>query len=52
MKLLFDTYVWLWWLTAPERLGSYTRKEVSNPTNAVYLSAAGSWPYPFLICTH
>ena len=43
MKLLLDTHVWLWWLTDPERLGSYTRKEVSNPSNAVYLSAASSW---------
>jgi PIN domain nuclease of toxin-antitoxin system len=43
VKLLLDTHVWLWWLAEPERLGSQARKEVGNPSNAVYLSAASSW---------
>lgn len=43
MKLLLDTHVWLWWLTAPEKLGDQTREYLADSGNELYLSAATSW---------
>ena len=43
MKLLLDTHVWLWWNTEPERLAPGTRRQIENPRNAVFLSAASVW---------
>lgn len=42
MKLLLDTHVWLWMLTAPERLAD-ARPLVEDPDTSVLLSAASSW---------
>lgn len=43
MKLLLDTHVWLWWNSDPERLAPSARKQIENPRNAVFLSAASVW---------
>lgn len=43
MKLLLDTHVWLWWLTAPEKLGDRTREYLADSGNELFLSAATSW---------
>lgn len=43
MRLLLDTHVWLWMLTAPERLGSDTTSLVAGRTHDLILSAATSW---------
>ena len=43
MRLLLDTHVWLWWNTEPERLSSAVLKQVADPRNEVFLSAASIW---------
>jgi PIN domain nuclease of toxin-antitoxin system len=43
VKLLLDTHVWLWWNTEPERLAPAALKQIENPRNAVFLSAASVW---------
>ena len=42
MKALLDTHVWLWMLTAPERLGPQ-RPVVEDAGNRLLLSAASTW---------
>lgn len=43
MRVLLDTHVWLWMLTAPERLGHAAHQLVEDVGNALLLSAASSW---------
>ena len=43
MKFLLDTHVWLWWNTAPERLAAKARRQIGDPHNEVFLSAASVW---------
>lgn len=43
MKLLLDTHVWLWWNTEPERLAPGFVRQIENPRNEVFLSAASIW---------
>ena len=43
MRLLLDTHVWLWWNTEPERLSAAARRQISDPRNEVFLSAASVW---------
>lgn len=43
MKLLLDTHVWLWWNTEPERLAPTVVRQIENPRNEVFLSAASVW---------
>ena len=43
MRLLLDTQVWLWAVSAPERLGSRARALLVDPRNSLLLSAASSW---------
>ena len=43
MKLLLDTHVWLWWNTEPERLAPGAIRQIENPRNEVFLSAASVW---------
>ena len=43
MKLLLDTHVWLWWNTEPERLAPNAVRQIANPRNEVFLSAASVW---------
>lgn len=42
MKVLLDTQVWLWMLTAPDRLGEMTDL-IADTTVTLLLSAASSW---------
>jgi PIN domain nuclease of toxin-antitoxin system len=42
MRLLLDTHVWLWMLTAPDRLGD-AREPLSDRRNELLLSAASTW---------
>jgi PIN domain nuclease of toxin-antitoxin system len=42
MRLLLDTHVFLWAVTANRRLKSSTRQLLSQ-TDAVYISAASIW---------
>jgi PIN domain nuclease of toxin-antitoxin system len=43
VKLLLDTHVWLWWNTEPERLSAASRRQIADPRNEVFLSAASVW---------
>jgi PIN domain nuclease of toxin-antitoxin system len=43
VRLLLDTHVWLWWNTEPEKLSAAARRQVSDPRNEVFLSAASVW---------
>jgi PIN domain nuclease of toxin-antitoxin system len=42
VKVLLDTHVWLWMLTAPERLDAH-RSLLEDPSSTLLLSAASSW---------
>ena len=43
MKILIDTQIFLWALTAPNRLGKNARGLLKSRENQLYLSAASSW---------
>ncbi len=43
MRLLLDTHVLLWALSAPQRLAKSARSEIENPANDVMFSAASIW---------
>ena len=43
MKLLLDSHAYLWWLADDQRLGVRARKAITDPTNAVLVSAATIW---------
>ena len=43
MRLLLDTHVWLWWNTEPERLAAIVRRQIADPSNEVFVSAASVW---------
>lgn len=43
MKLLLDTHVWIWWLTAPDRLTSEASSALSDAESRLYLSPASTW---------
>lgn len=43
MKLLLDTHIWLWSLTAPDRLGRKVRTQLERKGNEVWLSPISVW---------
>lgn len=43
MKYLLDTSVWLWSLTAPERVSARGRRVLASGKTEIYLSAASAW---------
>ena len=43
MKLLLDTHVFLWYITADPKLPSHYRSAVENPESEVFLSVASVW---------
>ena len=43
MRLLLDTHVWLWMITAHERLTDRDHAVLESPENDLYLSAAAVW---------
>jgi PIN domain nuclease of toxin-antitoxin system len=43
MRLLLDTHVFLWYITADPRLPARFLAAVRDPANEVYLSAASVW---------
>jgi PIN domain nuclease of toxin-antitoxin system len=43
MKLLLDTHVLLWCLSAPNELATDTREKLQNPDNVVLVSAVSGW---------
>jgi len=43
MKFLLDTNVFLWGLSAEEKLNSRAREVLKDPSSELYFSAAASW---------
>ena len=43
MRLLLDTHVFLWYITADPKLPATFRTAIQDPTNEVYLSVASVW---------
>lgn len=43
MKLLLDTHVFLWYITADSRLPAPFLGAIRDPANEVYLSVASIW---------
>ncbi len=43
MRLLLDTHAFIWALSDPDRLGDTVRREVADPANEVFVSAASIW---------
>ena len=43
MRILLDTHVLLWALSAPKRLGKEARSAIEDPVNEVMFSAASIW---------
>ena len=41
--LLLDTHALLWWLAEPDRLSPAAHAAISEPANAVHVSAASGW---------
>jgi PIN domain nuclease of toxin-antitoxin system len=43
MKLLLDTHIFLWYISADKKLPARFLEEIRNPENEVYLSAISLW---------
>jgi PIN domain nuclease of toxin-antitoxin system len=43
MRLLLDTHVFLWYISADSRLPVLFRNAIADPANEIYLSAASVW---------
>jgi len=43
MRLLLDTHIWLWTLTAPARIPEQVLAQLANTNNDLLFSAASSW---------
>ncbi len=43
MRLLLDTHVFLWYISADMRLSAELREAIRDPANEVHLSAASIW---------
>lgn len=43
MRFLVDTHAWLWWDTAPEKLGKRARAAMADAESVLSFSAASGW---------
>ncbi len=43
MKVLLDTYTFLWWITDNSNLSENSRNIIKNPENVIFFSAASAW---------
>jgi PIN domain nuclease of toxin-antitoxin system len=43
VKLLLDTHVWIWSLTASRKLGRHLARELVSPRNELWLSPVSVW---------
>ncbi len=43
MRVLLDTYVFLWWITNDRQLSARARAVIEDGTNTLLLSAASAW---------
>jgi PIN domain nuclease of toxin-antitoxin system len=50
LKLLLDTHAALWWLSDDDRVGEAAARRLSDPSDAVLLSAAVVWEVAIKRC--
>jgi PIN domain nuclease of toxin-antitoxin system len=43
VQLLLDTHALIWWLSKDVKLSARAYKEIANPCNLVFVSAASAW---------
>jgi PIN domain nuclease of toxin-antitoxin system len=43
VQLLLDTHALIWWLSKDIKLSARAYKEIANPCNLVFVSAASAW---------
>jgi PIN domain nuclease of toxin-antitoxin system len=43
MRLLLDTHIFLWYISADPKLPATVRADIQEPANAVFLSVASVW---------
>ncbi len=43
MRLLVDTHIFLWYISADPQLPAWVREAIRDPANEVYLSVASVW---------
>jgi PIN domain nuclease of toxin-antitoxin system len=43
MRLLLDTYIWIWSYLEPHKISSEVTRELTNPGNDRFLSAVSVW---------
>ncbi len=49
MKLLLDTHVWIWSLSAPEKLTPKVRRALEKPGQELWLSPVSAWEVALLV---
>ena len=49
MKLLLDTHIWIWAVTAPQNLGRDTQRALQRANNELYLSPVSIWEAHHLV---
>ena len=50
-RLLLDTHALLWWLIDDSSLGINARRQIADPGNVVYVSAASIWEISIACCS-
>jgi PIN domain nuclease of toxin-antitoxin system len=43
VRLLLDTHTFIWWVGGERDLGQRAREAITDPANAIYVSAATAW---------
>jgi PIN domain nuclease of toxin-antitoxin system len=43
MKILLDTHVFLWMISAPDKLSNTAKKLLKSEENEIYLSTVSGW---------
>jgi len=49
VKLLLDTHIWIWAVTAPQNMGRHTQRELQRANNELYLSPVSIWEAHHLV---
>jgi len=49
VKLLLDTHVWIWSLTAPDRIPAKVRRVLEKPGQDLWLSPVSAWELALLV---
>lgn len=49
MRLLLDTHVWIWSLTAPSKLGRRAQRELTRAGRELWLSPVSTWELALLV---